>query len=147
MASSAPSDRQLSDLERLHYYCRYGNLEPAVELLKTRPELVKQKGELGNTGLHWASASGHYDLVQLLLEKHADPNAVNDVNDTPLHLAVWKDQLDCARLLLQYNADKNRRNKEGRSCAQMAISDEMRKLVPEVDATEIADSIQIADDD
>lgn len=33
----------------------------------------------GLTALHWASCSGHKDVVELLLENGADPNVLSEV--------------------------------------------------------------------
>jgi ankyrin repeat protein len=59
------------------------------------------------TALHLASGNGHLELVKLLLENGANPNAVNESNDTPLHKAVENGYLDLVKLLLENGANPN----------------------------------------
>ena len=74
--------------------------------------------------------AGHAAIVDLLCQCGANVGAVNDVGDTPLHLAAWKNHLACAEILVSNNADKNAVNKDGRTCAQLARSAELKKLLP-----------------
>jgi ankyrin repeat protein len=52
------------------------------------------------TPLHFAAQSGHLDLVKLLLENGADPNAVTKWKNTPHDLAAANGHTEVARLLL-----------------------------------------------
>ncbi|XP_069777339.1 transient receptor potential cation channel subfamily A member 1-like [Narcine bancroftii] len=42
----------------------------------------------GNTPLHWAAEKNEAQVVQVLLDKGANPNILNNTQFTPLHLAV-----------------------------------------------------------
>lgn len=61
MSTDGKSDGALkpNDLQRLHEFCRRGNVDMVEELLRKPQEkgqeLVHQQGELGNYALHWAA--------------------------------------------------------------------------------------------
>ena len=49
---------------------------------------LKAVDENKNTALHLASSMGHSEIVEILLENHAELNVVNSNNKTPLVLAI-----------------------------------------------------------
>jgi len=88
-----------------------GDAEQVASLLDAEPSLVNQRGLLtGHTGLRTAlhhAVSGPYEnVVQLLLDRGADPN-VRDEGDNamPLHFAAEKEHLGIIRLLIEHGAD------------------------------------------
>jgi hypothetical protein len=56
-----------------------------------------------------AAFGGHVDVVKILLEYRADPNAKAKDGGTPLHWAADRGHVDVARLLLEHRADPNAR--------------------------------------
>ena len=87
----------------IHTAAMRGDVEKAKALLAVDPGLVSSKDERGWTPLYFAAASGHKDVVQLLLANKADINAFNQ-NFTPLHAAVMNRHPDVADLLIASNA-------------------------------------------
>lgn len=99
----------------------------------------------GQTALHWAARGGHpfgphrcqgqdgerADVVALLLELGADPDAVDRpawfpgraAGWTALHTAVHHQQFEIAVRLLEHAADPNIRTREGRSVLGMAADE------------------------
>ena len=75
-------------------------------LLAADPSLARERHSSGSTPLHEVVA--HPELVRLLLDHGADPNA-RDVGDnaTPLHFAAAGAPLESVRLLLDAGADVN----------------------------------------
>ena len=63
------------------------------------------------TLLHRAAKHAQEDVVQLLLDKGAEPNRVNHLGETPLSLAAYYqsyyDRIDVAKVLLDAGADPN----------------------------------------
>jgi ankyrin repeat protein len=91
-----------------------GDVTRMWDLLKHYPELVTGYSHDGFTALHLAAFFGHADAVELLLERHADINAVAKNQTfapraTPLHSAVARGDARIAGLLLKAGADVNAR--------------------------------------
>lgn len=53
---------------------------------------------------------GFEEIVQMLVERHADIEYKNEVNDTPLHLAAVGDHVKVIQILADYGAKLNERN-------------------------------------
>ncbi|UNI20763.1 hypothetical protein JDV02_006822 [Purpureocillium takamizusanense] len=105
--------------------CRAGFLQRAAAhgqngivkfLLRARPSLVDEQSDFFShptyhglsTALHAAVVRNHPDVVETLLKRNADPNAVAEDScflDTPLHRAVAHGgQIVIVRMLLTYGA-------------------------------------------
>ncbi|KAI0247339.1 ankyrin repeat-containing domain protein, partial [Lactifluus subvellereus] len=83
-------------------------------LLFERPEDVNARsGPRNETALSLASITGHLEIMRLLLEHRADPNAsdyrpLNSIAwGTPLHRASKRGHAEVAHLLPEYGADAN----------------------------------------
>lgn len=77
--------------------CRNGDLGTVKQFLAYRDAKKVQfniscKGKskyIGWTPLHLATYFGHIDVVEHLLSRNADVNAINENGDTPLHKAAF----------------------------------------------------------
>src|SRR5471032_627403 len=87
----------------IHTAAARGDVEKVKALLADNPDLVSSQDEHGWTPLYFAAASGHKDVVELLVANKADVNAVNQ-HFTPLHAAVLNHHQDVADLLIASNA-------------------------------------------
>jgi cytohesin len=108
----------------LHTAASEGDVECVKELLKHRMINPNIKDRRGWMPLHYAVNAGHYDIVWLLLDYGANPNArVGDwTGKTPLHLAVRNQNYDIAELLLNAGAKPDARDEWGRSPLHEAAS-------------------------
>ncbi|HJP91626.1 MAG TPA: ankyrin repeat domain-containing protein [Pyrinomonadaceae bacterium] len=90
-----------------------GRIERVRELLEKDPTLVKAFSPEGFTALH--GNLNHTDVVELLIDKGADINAVskNAFLATPLQSALAMGWTDAAKLLVARNANVNCRGEEG----------------------------------
>ncbi|KIW90306.1 uncharacterized protein Z519_08950 [Cladophialophora bantiana CBS 173.52] len=71
---------------------------------KALEEFVNAKGEDSNTPLHYAAESGHARVVQFLLLRRANLEAVNSSTMIPLAKAALSSSLDSIKLLLDAGA-------------------------------------------
>lgn len=59
----------------------------------------------GNTALHIASEVGKIEVVELLISRGAEVNAIRFDGKTPLHMASYKKHPDVVRFLIESGAD------------------------------------------
>jgi len=71
------------------------------------------------------------DLVRLLLEHGANPNAATEFGDTLLHLAATKGHFETMRLLLLHGANPNAKSIEGLTPLMVAHDVHCRRLLVE----------------
>ncbi|XBI89314.1 hypothetical protein VPH35_027147 [Triticum aestivum] len=100
---------QPNDLERIcwNWPPTNGNCE-IVELLLSRGTDVDVFDSKHGTPLHAATNLGEVGPMKVLLEHHADPNKVLDLDSTPLSMAIQKESLECVKLLIEAGADVNK---------------------------------------
>lgn len=149
-SESSSSTSTLTDSEEAFLRaCRNGDISMVTEMLKLKDSerlsfsiscKGKSKSNLGWSPLHLATYFGHKDVMEILLHRDADIDAINDNGDTPLHKAAFIGREDIVMLLLQNNADVNIINGEGRLPRDMTpaseIGKEINKLLRAAEATE-----------
>jgi len=91
-----------------------------------------------NTPLHVSAGLAAYKVVKLLLEYHADPNAINQRGDTPLHLAaghqMHPDEVDATiEYLLAADADPLIRNRDNQTPLDIARNRDNRRAAALLD--------------
>ena len=92
-----------------------------IELQKTQyKEQIDWKDSNGKTPLHWAAHKGDDQVVQVLLQYGANPNAFDNINNTPLHLSARLGSLCCTEYLLSAGANVHVRNQNGESALHYA---------------------------
>lgn len=70
---------------------RAGDRNRVIEELRRDPSLARKSNEVGDTALHNAAHQGDLELVELLLDGGADPDAVRGDGYRPIHLALLAD--------------------------------------------------------
>ena len=82
------------------------NAVPCMELMLGNVANVSSADQGGHSGLHHAAHLGHYEMVELLLDKGHVPIGPTDKRDRrPLHYAAFGSHPDVVRLLLLRGAD------------------------------------------
>jgi ankyrin repeat protein len=108
------------------------NLQAVTTLIKQRIGLDAAEAD-GSTALHWAAQLNREDLVKLLVEAGANPNAKTRYGIAPLTLACTNGSAAIVELLLAHKADPTVANNEGATalmtCARTGNVDAMRPLI------------------
>jgi hypothetical protein len=99
---------------------RRGDLFAVKHYLRKFPASIGARDGFRYTPLHWAAVQGHWDVLEALIERGADVNAVGGDGGTPLHLASHHDRPDMIRLLLDEGADLTTQNRWGRTPLHVA---------------------------
>ena len=70
--------------------------------------------------VHAAATQGDREMMQLLLERGADPNARQQMDYTPLHSSANRGDHETARLLVAHGADARAKTSDGKTPADVA---------------------------
>ena len=89
------------------------NVARVKDLLKGDPALVRTKDQEGKPLLDRAIDLDRREIVVLLLDAGADPNASDGDKYTVLHSAAFWNRLEIAKLLIERHADVNACAKDG----------------------------------
>ncbi|CAD8108561.1 unnamed protein product [Paramecium sonneborni] len=80
------------------------NIDQIKSFLLIQPFLVFQFDYYNMTALHWACKNGYIEIVEILLQYHADFDAIDVMNRTPLSISISENQKEIVKLLLIYGA-------------------------------------------
>lgn len=93
-----------------------------------------------------ACSFGHSEVVSILLEAGANPNAVDNWNYTPLHEAVSKGKIDVCLALLQHGANAELRNSENKTPLDLADANTKPILTGEYRKDELLEAARLGDE-
>jgi ankyrin repeat protein len=93
-----------------------GKMEMVELLLDNHADANREIGPLkdSRSPLGWAIESKHAQIVQLLLDHGAKPNAADSNGDTALVNAIKQGNVDMIRILIEHGADVNFLDRQGR---------------------------------
>lgn len=84
---------------------------------------TKSHNDMANTALHGAIAGRRTEIVSFLLDRGADPEAVDSGGNTALHLAVHEGTPEIVEVLLQQGVNINARRTDGLTPLGVALKD------------------------
>lgn len=107
----------------LHEAVSAGKMAEVVEIMGTRPGLVKARDRFGRTPLHWAAQEGHWEIAEYLISQGAEVE-VRDrgLGVTPLHVAAGCGHHDIVIVLLNNDANPDVKDEQGRTALDMAVT-------------------------
>jgi ankyrin repeat protein len=117
----------------LHEAVDYGHLQ-AVQMLLEHNVDIHTRTKFGESPLHVAARAQNrrdqVDIMRILLNHGANPNARDDDNSTPLHYSSWfqkgaydpiQGTVEGAHLLLEHGAFLDAKDSKGRTPLQLAL--------------------------
>ncbi|RHZ81081.1 hypothetical protein Glove_123g42 [Diversispora epigaea] len=116
---------------------RYGELEELQSIINSNPiTLLFAKDKYGNTPLHMASANGHVEIVEFIIEKFKSLeqrddviNTQNESGNTSLHWSALNGHEKVVKLLVTNGADIKIKNQAGKTAIYEAQQNNHEKIV------------------
>jgi len=97
--------------EKFFVKCREGNLKEIQKYIGLYPDFIYDRDANGQTCLLFGAMSGNSAVVEYLIRKGADINAINKDNSSLLHAAAFGGNLELARFLVDDKGfDINKQN-------------------------------------
>jgi len=97
----------------LHHAAACGDLTNVQTQLANGVPVDIATTKTQKTPLHFAAHNGRDQIVSALLEKGADPNAVNTNEDTPMHLAARQGFQYLVKIMQAHGGDSDKLNTQG----------------------------------
>ena len=116
------SDEILRDEDKLVFASQEGKSRKVINLLRSGMVDVNCIGQQANrsTPLWKAAWKGHKNVVQILIDKGADPNRADQWGQTPVSMAAGVGHTDVVQLLLDKGADPNEADTRGVTTLHLA---------------------------
>lgn len=90
-----------------------------ADILQSKPiKLFEQDMKYGGTPIHWCSSR---EVLDSLVARNCDVNAVNFKGQTALHVMVGHNRLDCVVSLLSHEADIDIKDQDGNTPLHIAM--------------------------
>lgn len=104
------------------------NLEITRMLIAHGADVDLQKEDLWSP-LHLAASWAETAVAELLIEKGANPNQINNSGHTALHLVIMKNDANLVELMLDKGADAKIKTRDGLSCLSLAVDEDSYKTL------------------
>jgi ankyrin repeat protein len=98
----------------------------ALDLLLSKGVSVNDTNSDGQTALHITIPFQSHECIEKLIAAHVPIDEPDNVGMTPLMLAAQNNRISVVDALLRAGADKFKKNKEGRTAAELSNDPEIR---------------------
>ncbi|XP_054153772.1 myotrophin-like [Oppia nitens] len=105
-----------------------GDLESVIEQFESKKVDVNASLD-GRSAIHYAADYGHTDIIEFLISKGVDLNAVDKHGISPLLAAIWEGHTECVRLMITSGAHKSGRTPDGQTYLEAAEKAEIKSLL------------------
>ena len=119
-----------------HILCQEGRVDKVNDYLEHLDQsslltaLESRESFFGYSPLHVAVINGHFAVLQLLLDKGANPNCQSNDGSTPLHLAALTCRMGCVKNLVRSRkADVFLKDISGRTAREVAGLETIRTYI------------------
>lgn len=107
----------------LHQAARFGHMSLVRFEVEQKAADVRTKNAFDNQPIHFAARNGRLDVIEYLVRKGADANALTKLQSTPLHYAALGGHLNVVRHLIErHRADMNAFDELGTTPLHFAAS-------------------------
>ncbi|GAU98812.1 hypothetical protein RvY_09905 [Ramazzottius varieornatus] len=114
--------------EALKWSLKNGDLDQLKDLIDKKAIDIRKPVD-GRAPIHYAADYGQKEVIEYLISKGADVNAVDKHGISALLAAIWEGHTDCVRLLLQKGASKDGKSPDGTSYLDCAEKTEIKSLL------------------
>lgn len=105
-----------------------GDIEQVKEVIEKNKIDVNAPID-GRAPIHYAADYGQKEVIQYLIQKGANVNAIDKHGISVLLAAIWEGHTECVKLILESGADKNGKTPQGESYIEAAEKTEIKKLL------------------
>ncbi|OQV19134.1 putative Myotrophin [Hypsibius exemplaris] len=105
-----------------------GDLDQIKDLVEKKSIDVRKPID-GRAPIHFAADYGQREVIEYLLSKGADVNAVDKHGISALLAAIWEGHTDCVKLMLEKGAKREGTSPDGKSYLECAEKSEIKSLL------------------
>nr|POE81183.1 ankyrin repeat-containing protein p16f5.05c [Quercus suber] len=137
LASSGVSLDSKDSLGRTDGSTLWISEEQGVEAFYCRIQVTTASNKNGVflfTALHMAAANGHLDVVEYLVNRGVDLNAINEEKNTPLHWACLNGHIEVVKKLILAGANVTELNSYERTPMDEAVSGGKMDVIDAINA-------------
>ncbi len=106
----------------LHCAVAIQDVDLVKQILKYDPDLEVRESKANATPLHFAAVNNHVEILVMLLEKGANPEARLINGLTTLHIAAEHGSIEMVEAILKKNVDITARDVHGRTVLHFAVA-------------------------
>ncbi|GAB0098987.1 uncharacterized protein DMENIID0001_148040 [Sergentomyia squamirostris] len=115
-------------MSALPWALKNGDLDQVKDLVEKKVVDINEAIE-GRTPLHFAADYGQSDVLEYLISKGADVNALDKHGISVLLAAIWEGHINCVKILLNRGASKEGSAPDGTTYRDAAENPEIKALL------------------